>query len=427
MNISVAEKKFEKMDKLLSGNNLEIETLFNKNSKQQKTNIIWSSKDVISSSLKVIKTLNFEKGDLVEREKELYSLIVAIDKILEAMEQINRVVFDTTDQIDFKSSIFVNDDNKCDLVEFSIDDREYFKNIRAIFTAHSSNLKLRKCKRGECKEAKCKGSECKDAEFKFASSWILDNRITHPGDYGCRVYSVDESVKDLSVGVTISDLVDFLNEIFKRVDIIIDKIIEMLSTYIFSEINAYRKTDEFKTWKTQSKKYHNEMRKVFKLFTLKSSFEQEEAFFFKECVTSYYYLINSVKDKCEYNHEEIEDVLYVQCPDDISLSFGKIRGLPEKLSSFEDEKFTDNIDDLESCVKYLIENGVNVPALKQESSFIDKLILVKSCMYIFNNNKDFDENDWKMPEIIVYHASAIDKETEEVVKGKEYFGRNFII
>lgn len=387
VNIGEINEKFEKLSEFLESHSNLLEEIYN-DSNSQKTNVIWGSKDAISAKLGIINQLNFKGENIVEEEMNICLYIMSIDVILEAMDQINRVVFNACKSVEYKSSIFKNEENKCDLVRFSSNDREYFKNIRAVFTAHSSNLEL------EQKSNKSK--------LRFVSSWILGDKVNHPGDYGCIVYSLNEDVDDLYVGITIKALTEFLDEIFNNVDTLINKIIENGSNHIFSDINIYRKSDAFGKISSDKRHIFNELRKIFKLYTLKKEFGLEEANYFTECVNSYYYLRENIKTENEDVYSEIKNIIYIKCPDEIKSSFKKIEKLPENLSSFEDEIFENYLNDLNFCIEYIRENKecFNEKELKEDYKFIEKLLFVKSNIYALSELRKYKDYS-KIPEIIV--------------------------
>ena len=65
---------------------------------------------------------------------EMYSFISCIDLIVEAIEQLHRVIFDTRKAVfQDDSDIFLGND-------FKQNDRRYFKTIRSCFDAHPVNL-----------------------------------------------------------------------------------------------------------------------------------------------------------------------------------------------------------------------------------------------------------------------------------------------
>ena len=94
--------------------------------------IIWSRE--------VVEELNRRKYDRVTelQTSELLLLIFYVDILLEATDQIYRVLYNTSKlEIISEKEIFVNKPEAYS----KLDDREYFKELRAIFGAHPVNLR----------------------------------------------------------------------------------------------------------------------------------------------------------------------------------------------------------------------------------------------------------------------------------------------
>lgn len=100
---------------------------------RNKWNCICSAMDWIEVSANYLDTHPLSK---IERDGsiELFAIISCIDIIIEAIEQLHRVIFSTGERV------FENDDDCFADNQFRQKDREYFKNIRAWFGAHPVNL-----------------------------------------------------------------------------------------------------------------------------------------------------------------------------------------------------------------------------------------------------------------------------------------------
>lgn len=175
-----------------------------------KANVVHSS---IIWSREVITELNRReyglKGKL--QTSDLFLLIFYVDILLEATDQIYRVLYNTskTEKLSDKE-IFVN---KPELYS-KLDDREYFKELRAIFGAHPVNLK----------EPNSGAVRFADIPMRFHPSIQFDNYPPIKGEYDFyeRLWTSTRYDDDtIFIPLKVSEILEFANVLvgrFKRFD-----------------------------------------------------------------------------------------------------------------------------------------------------------------------------------------------------------------
>lgn len=144
-------------------------------------NCICSSMDWIEVSIDYI----LEYKDKVTNrnfDMTVYGYISAIDNILEAINQLHRVLINPK-TIPFKGDSKIFFKNK-----FDYDDDKYFKHIRAVFGAHPVNLK--------------------DTQGKWFASYPTSNSLEY--DYAVSLWSNKLDINDITFGFKIEDLNKFL-------------------------------------------------------------------------------------------------------------------------------------------------------------------------------------------------------------------------
>jgi hypothetical protein len=118
----------------------------------------------------------------------LYTYISSIDVLWEAIQQLHRVFLDTA-EIPFR------DENMC--FESKIteeEDNDYFKTIRACFGAHPINIKLKENK-----------------QIRWFASWPFEGRyFWSEKDFKVRLYNNQQEKEELSLGINISELNNFV-------------------------------------------------------------------------------------------------------------------------------------------------------------------------------------------------------------------------
>jgi len=170
-------------DKVNSNSNF----VYNKYRNINNTNywgIICSCMDWISVSARFLTSKRNLNKDIDVRVMELFSVISAIDIIVESVNQLHRVFFNTQ-EIPFsdESDIFLNN-------QLGLPDNEYFKELRAMFGAHPVNLKHKDNKR-------------------WYASWPHEPFSTKNTIFDIRLYSNEIGVKDLTFGINIIELESF--------------------------------------------------------------------------------------------------------------------------------------------------------------------------------------------------------------------------
>lgn len=146
--------------------------------------IICSCMDWISVSVRFLTSKRNSNKNIDVRVMDLFSMISAIDIIVESVNQLHRVFFNTQ-EIPFsnESEIFLNN-------QLGLSDNEYFKELRAMFGAHPVNLKHKDNKR-------------------WYASWPHEPFSTQNTVFEIRLYSNDIDVKDLTFGININELESF--------------------------------------------------------------------------------------------------------------------------------------------------------------------------------------------------------------------------
>lgn len=133
----------------------------------------------------------------------LYTYISSIDILWESVQQLHRVLFNTT-KIPFK------DENICfETKIIKEDDNDYFKTIRACFGAHPVNISLEE-----------------DKNSKRFASWLVGGKdFCSKKDFEVRLYSNQQDKEEIYLGVNISELnrfalrrYEYLLELMKEID-----------------------------------------------------------------------------------------------------------------------------------------------------------------------------------------------------------------
>ena len=170
-------------------------TLFeyaNKDNKN-KWNCICSAMDWIDVSIQYINNhpLNAIRDD---RSIELFSYLACVDIVVEAIEQLNRVIKSTGEQVFVKDrSCFVDN-------PFNQTDREYFKTLRACFGAHPVNLD--------------DPEEPDNKDAKRFASW--SGGFEGPGDFSVFLYSNKIDGENIVLGIKYSQVDAFLEKYYNH-------------------------------------------------------------------------------------------------------------------------------------------------------------------------------------------------------------------
>lgn len=167
----------------------------NNNNKNQ-WNCICSAMDWIEVSASYISSHNiFSLG--VDQGIELYAFLSSVDIIVEAVEQLHRVIFAESKKV-FADSHDCFPDNA-----FGQNDREFFKELRACFGAHSVRLD--------------DPEEPNNKNAKRFASW--PSRVG-PGDYSVILYSNRVDGKNIDLGIEFKQLVKFLNKYYLHLTVL---------------------------------------------------------------------------------------------------------------------------------------------------------------------------------------------------------------
>ena len=129
------EKLINKFRERVEKNDFVLHIYKNKDGKN-KWNCICSAMDWISVSVYYLcseRVLHITKDENLN-SIEVYTFVSCIDMLWESIQQLHRVFYDTTD-IPFIKEKKIFDNN-----QFSMDDNNFFKTVRACFGAHPVNL-----------------------------------------------------------------------------------------------------------------------------------------------------------------------------------------------------------------------------------------------------------------------------------------------
>lgn len=179
----------------------------NKDSKN-KWNCICSAMDWIDVSMQYIMAhpLASIRGN---RSIELFSYLACIDIVVEAIEQLHRVIFSTRKQV-FGQDCECFFDNS-----FNQTDREYFKTLRACFGAHPVNLD------------DPEDPDNKDAK-RFAS-W--SGGYEGPGDFSVYLYSNKVGGENIVLGIKYSQVDAFLEKYYNHLSDLKSKLQKQLAAF----------------------------------------------------------------------------------------------------------------------------------------------------------------------------------------------------
>jgi hypothetical protein len=156
-------------------------------SKEEKNyfHIVCSCMDWISVAIRFLSKDITPDVNVDVRVMQFFSVISAIDIVFESIVQLHRVIFQNN-KIPFKGIHEIFKGNQLDL-----DDNDYFKEVRAMFGAHPVNLN------GQ-------------GDQKWFASWPYDHLTTDKTTFELRLYSNKVGVNDLTFGLHINQLQDFL-------------------------------------------------------------------------------------------------------------------------------------------------------------------------------------------------------------------------
>lgn len=170
---------------------------------KNKWNVICSAMDWIQVGVAGIDTSALEYTNTDQASVKVISFLSCIDVMWEGIQQLHRVFFDTTD-IPFigDKSVFKKD----------IDDNRYWKEIRAAFAAHPTNL-----------DGKDKG------EKRFAS-WSGAG-FGYSGDFSVIVYSNDPNKGHEFFDISIKEIMGFATKRYNYLNTLMERIDEITVLY----------------------------------------------------------------------------------------------------------------------------------------------------------------------------------------------------
>ena len=170
----------------------------NKNNKN-KWNCICSAMDWITVASEYLESHPLRSFSTYQ-SMELYTAISCVDLIVEAVEQLHRVIFDT------RKIVFEKDRDCFPDNSFQQCDREYFKTLRACFGAHPVNL-----------------DDPEDADNKTArrfASWSTQS--VGIGDFTVVLYSNKVNGNDIFLGISFSQLQAFAEKYYNHLNALKD-------------------------------------------------------------------------------------------------------------------------------------------------------------------------------------------------------------
>ena len=166
----------------------------NKNNRN-KWNCICSAMDWITVASEYLETHPLRKLSTFQ-SMDLYTSISCVDLIVEAVEQLHRVIFNT------KQAVFEKDRDCFPNNQFQQCDREYFKTLRACFGAHPVNL-----------------DDPEDANNKTAkrfASW--STQAVGIGDFTVVLYSNKVDGKNIFLGISFLQLEAFAEKYYNHLN-----------------------------------------------------------------------------------------------------------------------------------------------------------------------------------------------------------------
>lgn len=173
-------------------------------------NIICSAMDWIDVVVDEIDIHKLSRGNTNKSSISFMTFITCVDILWEAVQQLNRVFFNT-DNVPFSddSSIFKHK-------LFQATDNEYFKTIRACFAAHPINL-----------NDKFGGTGEKERRYASWSGGGFGD-----GDFSVILYSNRADKEPIRLGIYFDELIDFAQKRYDYLHTITDEISRQKKTYL---------------------------------------------------------------------------------------------------------------------------------------------------------------------------------------------------
>ncbi len=156
---------------------------------------------------------------------DLYGYLSCVDVIVEATNQLNRCVLGVSGMAKVPSLQFPT---RCFVTRpeafAKLSDRNYFKELRAAFGAHSVNLNDPTAK--SAPKHKTPENAPKHEAKRFAS-WVLSRergQVSNEFDFSVRLYSNSIGVEDIYLGVKLSELDQFCDQYLNHLESIVAEI-----------------------------------------------------------------------------------------------------------------------------------------------------------------------------------------------------------
>lgn len=204
---SVSDKNITNFREIINGNDQFVyHTYINNNGKDQ-WGLICSSMNWITVAIRYLESFPQLDANPDIKGMQIYSIISSIDIVIEAVMQLYRVFFEKkinklplkSNSTIFKKYVFTN-----------MDDDDYFKQIRACFGAHPVNLE---------------GINKNKKENRLFASWPYQGLCDNGIDLQVQLYSNDPDTPDATFGLSIKELMEYLESRYNYLNVISDKII----------------------------------------------------------------------------------------------------------------------------------------------------------------------------------------------------------
>lgn len=280
-------------------------------------NAICSAMDWISVSVRYINNYPEMSDEIDVKAMQIYSLISSIDILNESIQLLHRVIFDDSKAKlwPFKDvqSIFKN--KVSDFQNF--DDDKYFKQIRAVFGAHPTDLR---------------GGN----QLRMFASWPFEHSLKGE-DFAVSIYSSAPDQDDIHFGIYIEEILAYASERYQYLLQLSEKITNILNDYcsLFADQMIPDSSDihdEIEILTEESEKrfdsdyYHGLLWSLKKLFSAKitESHLLDEEKSFKNALLPMLQAIRSNLQRMEIVDLDCDDLLPTRLPDrSLSYELGK--------------------------------------------------------------------------------------------------------
>ena len=298
------------------------------NNEKNKWNCICSAMDWIQVGVATIREEDIYSGNHLIKCMNFYRYISAIDLVCEAIYQLHRIIMGNG-ELPFKGDCSVFKEN----VLKTQDDDEFFKEIRASFGAHATNLK-----------------NGKNPEKRRFASWSIEGGLIGENcDWSVILYSNQKGEKDICVGVNISDLklyfekrYDYIKKLIEKLDDLECEFTNKMKNKKIKNVSIPRKqllVLEKENKERMCSSMVNELIKEIMLFfntKFNEIANEKQIQNFKERLVCGIEEIKNVLQNMDYNAEfKILDILHPKCP-------RSIHAYNYELSNLYSSVFTNN-------------------------------------------------------------------------------------